>query len=97
MIFYLLSIDKRYLFYRLRWAGHVARMEEGRSTFRILTGKPTGKRPLGRPRRRWEYNIRMDLEEIGINPGNWVDSAQDRNYWRGIEPLGSISHGVRLY
>ena len=61
MIFYLLSIDKRYLFYRLRWAGHVARMEEGRSTFRILTGKPTGKRPLGRPRRRWEYNIRMDL------------------------------------
>ena len=51
----------------LRWAGHVARMEEGRSAFIILTGKPTGKRPLGRPRRRWEDNIRMDLEEIGIN------------------------------
>ena len=49
-----------------RWAGHVARMEEGRSTFKILTGKPTGKSPLGRPRGRWEDNIRMDLKEIGI-------------------------------
>ena len=52
---------------RLRLAGHVARMEEGGSAFKMLTGKPTGKRPLGRPRRRWEDNIRMDLEEIGIN------------------------------
>ena len=69
---------------RFRWAGHVARMEEGRSAFKILTGKPIGKRPLGRPRRRWEDNIRMDLEEIGINPGNWVDYAQDRNYWRAL-------------
>ena len=50
-----------------RWAEHLARMEEGRSAFKILTGKSTGKRPLGRPRRRWEVNIRMDLEEIGIN------------------------------
>jgi hypothetical protein len=50
---------------RLRWAGHVVRMEEGRSAFNILTGKPTGKRPLGRPRRRSEDNIRMDFEEIG--------------------------------
>ena len=57
---------------RLIWAGHVARMEKGRSSFKILTGKPTGKRPLGRPRRRWEDNIRMDLKEIGINAGNWV-------------------------
>ena len=55
---------------RLRWTGHVARMEEGRSAFKILTGKSTGKRPLGRPWRRWEDNIRMDLEEIGINAGN---------------------------
>ena len=47
--------------------------------FKILTGKPTGKRPLGRPRRRWEDNIRMDLEEIHINAGNWVNSAQDRD------------------
>ena len=59
-------------------------MEKGRSAFKILTGKPTGKRPFGRPRRRWEYNIRMHLEEIGINAGNWVDSAQDRNYWRAL-------------
>ena len=56
----------------------------GRSTFKILTDKPTGKRPLGRPRRRWEDNIRMDLEEIGINADNWVDPAQDRNYWRAL-------------
>ena len=83
---------------RLRWAGHVARMEEGRSAFKILTGKPTGNRPLERPSRRWEDNIRMDLEEIGISAGNWVDSAQDRNLESpcecGIEPPGSISHGV---
>jgi hypothetical protein len=56
-------------------------MGEGRSAFKILTGKPTGKRLLGRPRHRWKDNIRMDLEEIGINAGNWVDSAHDRNYW----------------
>ena len=84
---------------RLRWAWHVARMEEGRSASKILTGKPTGKTPLGRPRRRWEDNIRMDLEEIGISARNWVDSALDRNYWRalvncGLEPTGSINHGV---
>ena len=57
---------------RLRWAGHAARMEEGRSAFKLLSGKPTEKRHLGRPRRRWEDNIRMDLEEIGINAGNWM-------------------------
>ena len=59
-------------------------MEEGRSAFKILTGKPTGKRPLGRPRRTWEDNIRIDLEEIGIKVGNWVDSAQDMDYWRAL-------------
>ena len=59
-------------------------MEEGRSAFKILTGKPTGKRPLGRPRRRCEDNIRIDLEEIGINAVNWVDSVQDRDYWRAL-------------
>ena len=62
---------------RLRRAGQDAITEEGRSAFKILTGKPIGKRPLGRPRRRCE-------EEIGINAGNWVDSAQDRNYWRAL-------------
>ena len=69
---------------RLRWAGHVARMEEGRSAFKILTGKPTGKIPLGRPWCRWEDTIRMDLKEVGINAENWVDSTQDRNYWRAL-------------
>ena len=63
---------------------HVDRMEEGRSDFKILKGKPKGKRPFGKPRRRWEDNIRMDPEEIGINAGNWVDSVQDRDYWRAI-------------
>ena len=76
---------------RLRWTGHIARMEEGRSAFKILTGKPTGKRPLGMPRCRWEDHIRMDLEVIGINARNWVDSAQkqgllDRLYECGVEP-----------
>ena len=56
----------------------ISRMEEGRSAFKILTGKPTGKTPLGRSRRRWEENFRMDLA------GNWVDSVQDRDYWRAL-------------
>ena len=55
---------------------------------KILTGKPTGKRPLGRPRRKWEEKIKMDLEEIGINARNWVDSAQDRDYWRALVNAG---------
>ena len=67
---------------RLRWAGHVGRMEEGRNAFKMLTGKPTGKRSLGRPKHRWADNIRMDLEERGIFAGSWVDSAQERDYWR---------------
>ena len=57
---------------RLRWAGHVARMKKGRVAFKMLTGKPTGKRPLRRPRRRWGDNIRMDLKEIDINARNCV-------------------------
>ena len=69
---------------RLRWAGHIARMEEGRSAFKILIGKPTGKRSLKWPRRRREDNIRMDFKKIGINAENWVHSAQDRDYWRTL-------------
>ena len=69
---------------RLRWAEHVPKMEEGRSAFKILIGKPTEKRPLRMPRCRWEDNIRMDLKEMGINTKNWVDSAQDRDYWRDL-------------
>ena len=59
-------------------------MEEGRSVLTILTGTPTGKRPLGKPRDGWKGNIRMDLKEIGINTRNWVDSAQNRDYWRAL-------------
>ena len=74
-------------------------MDEGRSAFKILAGKPTGKRPLGRPKRRWEENIRMDHKEIVINRRNWVDSAKDRDNSRAlecdIEPTDSISHGGR--
>jgi hypothetical protein len=63
---------------RMRWAGHVARMREGRGAYRVLVGRPEGKRPLGRPRRRWEYNIKMDLREIGLDGTNWIRLAQDR-------------------
>ena len=59
----------------------VARMEEGRSTFKILTGTPAGKIPLGRPRRRWEDNNSMDLKEIHISTRNWVDLVQNRDCW----------------
>ena len=62
-------------------------MKEGRSAFKILTGSPAGNRPLGRPRRRWEDNIRTDLKEIGINTRNLVDSAQDRGYLRAFVNL----------
>ena len=68
----------------LRWAGHVARMEEGRIVFKMLTGPPTEKSPLGRPRHTWEGNIRMDLKEISINARNFVDLAQDMDCWRAL-------------
>ena len=67
---------------QLRWAGHVAYMEQSRNAYRVLVGKPEGKRPLGRPRRRWEDNIKMDLREVGCDPGQWVDLAEDRDQWR---------------
>jgi hypothetical protein len=63
---------------RMRWAGHVAHMGEGRGAYRVLVGRPKGKRPLGRPRRRWEDNIKMYLEEIGIDGANWIRLARDR-------------------
>ena len=66
---------------RLRWTGYVAGMEDGRSALKILRGNPSGKRPLRRPRRRCEDSIRIDLKERGVNTRNWVDSAQDWNYW----------------
>ena len=68
----------------IKLTGLIARMEECMSALKILTGKPTEKRPLERSRCRWEINIRMDLKEIGINTRNWVDSTRDRNYWRAL-------------
>jgi hypothetical protein len=67
---------------RMKWAGHAARMGEGRGVYRILVGRLEGKRPLGRPRRRLEDNIKMDLGEIGIDEANWIQLAQDRFHWR---------------
>ena len=69
---------------RIRWAGHVARMEEGRGMHKVLVGKPEGKRPLGRPRCRWEDNIKMDLEEVGRGCGDWMELAEDRDRWRAL-------------
>jgi hypothetical protein len=69
---------------RLRWAGHVARMGEGRSVYRILVGKPEGKRPLGRPRHRWEDNFRMDLQDVGCGCEDWIGLAKDRDRWRAL-------------
>ena len=66
------------------WAGNVARMGEGRSVHRVLVRKPEGKRPLERPRRRWEDNIKMDLQEVGGGCGDWKELAQDRERWRAL-------------
>jgi hypothetical protein len=60
---------------RMRWAGHVTRMGKGRGVYRVLVGRPEGKRPLGRPGRRWEDNIKMDLREIRIDAANWIQLA----------------------
>ena len=62
----------------------MARMEEGRGVHKVLVGKPEGKRPLGRPRHRWEDNIKMDLQEVGRGGGNWMEFAQDRDRWRAL-------------
>jgi hypothetical protein len=69
---------------RMRWAGHVARMGEERGVYTVLVGKHEGQRPLGRPRRRWEDNIRMDLQEVGCGNMDWIGLAQNRDRWREI-------------
>jgi hypothetical protein len=69
---------------KMRWAGHVAYMGEGRGVYRVLIGRPKGKRPLGRPRCRWEDNIKLDLREIGVDGANWIGLAQDRVQWRAF-------------
>ena len=69
---------------RMRSAVHVALMGEGRGVYRVLVGKPEGKRPLGRPRRRWKDNIKLDLREVGCGGMDWIELAQDRDRWRAV-------------
>jgi hypothetical protein len=69
---------------RMRWAGHVARMGEERKVYKVLVGKPEGKRPLGRPRRRWEGGVRMGLREIGLGGVDWIRLAHDRDRWPAV-------------
>jgi hypothetical protein len=69
---------------RLRWAGHVVRRGEKRNVYRLLMGKAEGRSPLGRPRRRWLYNIRVDLVEVGWGDVNWIGLAEDRGRWRAL-------------
>jgi hypothetical protein len=69
---------------RMRWAGHVVRMREERKVYKVLVGKPEGKRPLGRPMRRWENGVRVDLREIGLGGVDWIRLAQDRDRWRAV-------------
>jgi len=69
---------------RMRWAVHVARMEDGRGVYRVLVRKPEGKRPLGRLRRRWKDNIMIDLQEVGCGVMDWIEVAQNRDRWRAL-------------
>ena len=69
---------------RMGWAGHAALMGGRRGVYRVLVGKPEGKRALGRPRRRWEDNIKMDLQEVGCGVMDWIELAQDRDRWRAL-------------
>ena len=68
----------------MRWAGHVARIGEGRGMYRVLVGKPEGKRPLGRPRHRWEDNIKLDLQEVGCKDLDWIELTQYRDRWQAL-------------
>jgi hypothetical protein len=69
---------------RMRWAGHVARMGKSRGVYKVLVGKPEGKRPLGRHRRRWEDNIIIDFQEVGCGGMDWIELAQERDRWRAL-------------
>ena len=77
-------INRTFKSRRIRWAGHVARTGEKRGVYRVLVGKPEGKRPLGRPRRRWEDNIKVDLQKVGCGGMDWIEVAQDRDRWRAL-------------
>jgi hypothetical protein len=69
---------------RMRWAGHVAQLGKGRGVYRVLVGKPEGKKPLGRPKCRWEHNIKMDLQEVGCGSMDWIKLAQERDRWHAL-------------
>ena len=79
-----LNIDRVIKSRSMRWAGHVERMGERRGVVRVLVGKSEGNRRLGRPKRRWEDNIKMDLQEVGYRGMDWIELAQDRDRWRAL-------------
>jgi hypothetical protein len=92
ILYYFPSIIRHIKSRRMRWVGHVARMGEERNVYRVLMGKPEGKRPLGRPRCRWEDGIRMDLREIGWGSVDWIQLAGDRDQWRA--PVNVVMNQV---
>jgi len=80
---------------RMRWVGHVARMGERRGVYRVLVGKPVGKRPLGRPRSRWKDNIKMDLQEVGCGGMDWIELAQDSDRRRALVNAVILSVSIK--
>jgi hypothetical protein len=89
-LYYSPSISRIIKARRMKWVGHVARMGEKRNEYRLLLGNPEGRSPLGRPRRRWLDNIRMDLAEVGWGDVDWTGLAQDRDRWRAL--INSVSN-----
>jgi hypothetical protein len=83
-LYFLPTIVRVVKWRRMRWAGHVARMGEDRGVHRVLVGKPEEKRPLDKPKRRWKDNIKMDVQEVGSDRGDWMELAQDRDRWRAL-------------
>jgi hypothetical protein len=83
-LYYLPNIVRVVKSRRMRWTGHVAHTGKGRGVHRVVVRKPEGKRSLGRPRHRWEDNIKMDLQEVGWSCGDWMELAQDRDRWRAL-------------
>jgi hypothetical protein len=81
--------------WRVRWAGHVARMGEGRGVYKVSVGRSEGKRPVGRSTRRWEDNIKMDLRETGIDGANWIRLAQERVQWRAFMSMVMMLRGPK--
>jgi hypothetical protein len=88
---YSLCSSPNIVWVKMRWAGHVACIGEGRGVYRVLDGRPEGKRPLERPKRRWEDNLNLDLRETGIDGANWIELAQDRVQWRAF--MNTVMNG----